>query len=345
MAVPAWLVSMVVHIGLVLALAFLTFRLTPPYDPEAVFVVNPTDEPLEVEELKLEEMTVDNHDVTAAAAELPDPALSAEFEPATPDTLEVDVDITGDVDNVFGDLSALLEVDSGGAGKDVMGIGKAVFFGVETTGTRFVYVVDNSNSMNGGKFESAVHELIKSVGGLDEYNEFYVIFYSDMAYPLFYPQGARGMVKATPENKQKLVSWLSTVERCLQTRGEDAMKAAFVLQPDVIYLLGDGSFTDKAVEKTLATSVPDVTIHTLGFGMNAKAREGFENIARRFGGKFHEIAISPAAKKLSETLKRPKNNSPHGAWGLALGQRKPGGGNQKAGGGKKRGGGKKAGNR
>ncbi len=63
-----------------------------------------------------------------------------------------------------------------------------LFFGTEAKGNRFVFVVDNSSSMKGGRLEMAVAELVRTVEGLSPRQSFYVIFVSDQTYPMFYPQ-------------------------------------------------------------------------------------------------------------------------------------------------------------
>ncbi len=63
--------------------------------------------------------------------------------------------------------------------------GSALFFGTQTKGDRFVFVVDNSSSMKNGRFEMAISELVKTVEGLTPRQSFYVIFVSDQPYPMF----------------------------------------------------------------------------------------------------------------------------------------------------------------
>jgi hypothetical protein len=60
-----------------------------------------------------------------------------------------------------------------------------LFFGMAAKGNRFVFVVDNSSSMKGGRLEMAVAELVKTVEGLSAKQSFYVIFVSDKPYPMF----------------------------------------------------------------------------------------------------------------------------------------------------------------
>ena len=55
-----------------------------------------------------------------------------------------------------------------------------------------MFVVDNSNSMIRGRFETALLELIRTVDNMTPKQQFYVIFFSDTAYRVFHPNPAPG---------------------------------------------------------------------------------------------------------------------------------------------------------
>ncbi len=324
-SIPGWSASMIVHAIGIVTLALLTLSL-PEEKQEIPIVANAADVVQDLEEIE-EELELE--------VEKP---IVEEFVPDVSDVIEDPGEaIMGDLNQTetaapsdLGDLATIdvgalgLDVDlmGDGKGKKGDGLGVASFFGVTTRGRKFMYVVDNSNSMNNGKFEMACNELFKSISGLSYDHEFYIIFYSDAAYPLFYPHTAPRWVKATPDNVDKVRYWLDEVHRCLQTRGEEAMTKAFQMRPDVIYLLGDGSFTDKAVPTTLAFNDPNVVVHTMGFRMKEAARKGFEDISTKFKGKFHEVEVIPEAVEASKRKNRPKNNQQNGVWGINLGKGK-----------------------
>ena len=323
LAVPSWLISLIFHVVLLLMLALVTF--SNPDLREELFQTSSVDRE-EVEEL--EDFEFENQEL-----EVLDPTT---FDMPTMDDVGMaDIgDITAPETSVKSDVSAHESVEAVEIGqlfgKDGMGMaevgtgsGATTFFGVRTEGDHFMYVVDNSNSMNNGKFEHAVYELTQSINQLSETSFFYIIFYSDAAYPLFYPQTMPRWVRATPENKHKVAYWLETVHRCLQTRGEGAMAHALKLRPDVLYLLGDGAFTDKAIPKTLELKGKvDVTINTLGFNMKPEHAAEFERVAKAFGGNFRSVQADPRMKALSQQKNRPKNNQRNGDWGINLGKGK-----------------------
>jgi hypothetical protein len=313
-----WLISTFAHVaGLVtLAVVFIPLELPRRGDATVVASVSPIEEEyvldLSEESGSIGEAVVPSESsMTLEASE-----LAIEDNPLTP---ELGV-LTSMQSMASSPLDALRAVGEGSGGNS-SGLGKGMtsFFGVKTSGKRFVYVVDNSNSMGKGRLEAAIQEVQDSIDNLSPEQYFYVIFYSDTAYPLFYPKIAKTYVNATPGNKLKLREWLATIQHCLHTRGEEAMTLAMKLKPDVIYLLGDGAFTDRTVSQTLDVDDSRVLIHTFGFDMEKeKDRVGFESIAKKFRGAFHDVKVAPEMLIVERTNKRPRNNQRNGHWGIAL---------------------------
>lgn len=93
---------------------------------------------------------------------------------------------------------------------------------------------------------------------------FYVIFYSDTAYPLFYPRPESDLIRASSANTKRLQYWLVTIPMCFRANAGEAIEMAKKLDPDVICILGDGAFTDKAGQKLVRDPIKGVVIHTLG---------------------------------------------------------------------------------
>ena len=75
------------------------------------------------------------------------------------------------------------------------------------------------------------------------------------------------------------------------------MRLAFGLQPDAIYILGDGAFTDDTVKHLLRRPMKDVTIHTVGFAISPSAEQGFRLIAEKFHGVFVEVECYPPGRR------------------------------------------------
>jgi hypothetical protein len=197
----------------------------------------------------------------------------------------------------------------------------ATYFGILTQGKRFVYVVDNSNSMTNGRFDTACYELMSSVDGLAESQQFYVIFFSDTAYPLFYPNAAKTWVPATKQNKDRLRKWLGTVQLALHTKAQAAMMQALAVKPDAVFLLTDGAFTDGTMAYLLEQPKGKTKIHTLGMQVSKGGAEAnLKQIAEHFDGTYKEVEVTPQFKGVS----RQKNTKSNGVWGVTLGQGKAG---------------------
>ena len=129
-----------------------------------------------------------------------------------------------------------------------------------------------------------------------------MIFYSDMAYPMFHPQPAQQLLPATPRNKEMLRRWLGTVQLCLKTNGKDAIQAAFQLQPDVIFVLGDGAFTDGASRLFAANPQSKIPLHTLGMEVKTKDAVTFKMLAEANGGTYKDVGVSPQARAFARRI-------------------------------------------
>ena len=195
---------------------------------------------------------------------------------------------------------------------------KPTFFGNQMEAINYVFVIDNSNSMSKGRFETALYELMLTVNRLTPKQRFYVIFYSDTAYPMMHPNPVKQLVAATDQNKAFLFRWLQTVPLCLKTQGKQAIQAAFDLNPDVIYILGDGAFTDKAADFFSARPHNRVIVHTRGMEVSPKNAAGFQKLARTHRGTYMDVGVSPQGALMAKQNPRPRNNTRGPVWGLAL---------------------------
>lgn len=278
-------VSMFAHAALLVALALLTVVLERNDPERTLSAAVATDEPIE----KIEEI------VEVELEKIEDVDTSP---PGQMSMTEVDTEFLGSVAEVPQGVqpaplgSGLVEVDDifggRGAGQGVGEKGAVSFFGVESRGDNFVYVVDNSKSMKNGRFEKAVYELFRSVQSLNRKQRFYVIFFSDKDYPLFHPRPARNLVPATDENKRLLRAWAATVPLVLKTNAEGAMKRALWLRPDAIYLLTDGKFTDGTELMLMEMERSYIPIHTIGFE-DRRGEKTLKRISAKHGGTYRFV--------------------------------------------------------
>lgn len=282
-SIPGWLVSMFLHIGILLMLAVWT---------------QGSGSLLGTLSLEFSNSDGESGDFELASTSFAMPEVSA-TQSAVPEIEDLRVaELTADLETLDGNLGqrsqsltsvlqAGLETDSDLLSKLNDGLSGlktgAEFFGVVSEGKRFVFVVDSSNSMRGGRFQDAKKEVIASVKRLSNDQAFYVLFFdNDTARMTFEPdtEPVPGLVAATKENIDKLERWIGTIENEKSTNPLGAMQFAVAMIPDVIYLLSDGQFTDKgktleflqisdspgeSISASNQSKRPKVVIHTIGF--------------------------------------------------------------------------------
>ncbi|MEX0792677.1 MAG: hypothetical protein WD045_06045 [Pirellulaceae bacterium] len=156
--------------------------------------------------------------------------------------------------------------------------GTTSVFGAEAKGQTFVYVFDRSGSMNshGGRpLAAAKLELINSLRDLNETQQFSVIFYNEHPHIL---SSGDGRPKLAFADKQGL----ELVEREVRgmiafggTQHLDPLLLALDMQPDVIFFL-----TDADSQQLFPSELEQVrrrnrsaTIHTIEFGSGSSRGE------------------------------------------------------------------------
>ena len=212
----------------------------------------------------------------------------------------------------------------------------ATFFGRTGEGRSVCFLCDNSNSHSTGGFHVVLEEVARAVDALPADRSFFVVFFSDDAYPLFHPDHADALVPATPDNKRRLRSWLATVEMCRGGPGiHEAVRLAERLDPDAVYLLSDGQFSATVVDRVGRASFGDAVVHTFGIQQAVVDRltgqvdperlleqQGWNRnlitIATAHGGVFTPVNIPPAAAVLERVRPIPRNRSRGAVWGLRL---------------------------
>ncbi len=223
----------------------------------------------------------------------------------------------------LGGAGGLFGDGTGGTVEFGSGLGAAPatpqFFGAKIEGRRIVFVLDNSGSMQGGRLETVNAELERCIASLEADQEFYVIFYSDRPYPLFYPDPADRYVRPTPRNRELLHDWLGTVELCLGDAVLDALMAAASIEPDTVLLLSDGRITGDRKMAALLKGGGDFPLHTIGVGLGgaaAASRRNLADIAAANGGDFREAQVPAEMKELARREPRPYHaDGPGAIWG------------------------------
>ena len=192
-----------------------------------------------------------------------------------------------------GTLEASREgINGGGQGKGKTSTNISAttsFYGVRGTGIRFAFVCDVSGSMSGAPFQRLMRELQESITRLPPYAQFYVVFFNDDVFPLYWPEPVATMVPAVPANKARLLTWMGRVRPDGHTYAFEAINTAFNVQPDTIFLLTDGAFSDEVQVMEAFKSMGQqrlVSVHTVSIGRSSVV---LQQIAGMNRGLYREV--------------------------------------------------------
>jgi phage FluMu protein Com len=253
---PSWGTSIVLHLSIVLLLAFMSWQvqaIQPPFEYKS--------QVLETKEHKVEKRKITKDmQQTSRGRNRPGPSTSIvrQFtQNPVPDVASNNMEV-------------LQVIGVGGGGKEIggfegLGSGGRGFFGAGVEGEiahRIVYVVDRSGSMT-DSIDFVKYELKRSIGELGEDTEFHVIFYSS-GPPVEMP--TRRLVAATERNKQLAFEFIDSIIPQGETDPSKALERAFACGAELIYLLTDGEFDKAIVDLVKRGNVGNkVTVHTIGF--------------------------------------------------------------------------------
>jgi hypothetical protein len=288
------------------------------------------------------------------AADLPEPSLSdlaavsellVVADMAMPDDL-VSLDTAAVMPVSFDSADLLATVggggegeaggNRGGAGRGAGTAGAPTFFGRKGQGQSVCFVCDNSNSYRDGGFHMVLAEVARAVDALQPGQSFFVIFFSDDAYPMCHPEPLDALLPATRENKQRLQTWLNTLEMCSGGQGiHEALKLAAELGVEVVYFLSDGDHAESVVDRVTTAEFGDTVVHTFGMQQNVfdkrtgapkpeliRAQQAYnENlaaIAAAHGGTFTPVVVPPQAAAMEQVRPITKNRTRGPVWGLKL---------------------------
>ena len=166
-----------------------------------------------------------------------------------------------------------------GVGRGSGNKAKTTFFGVEGSGSSFVYVVDRSDSMNAYRsapFLSAKRELLKSLDSLKENHQFQIVFYND--HPTSLGVNLGRMVYANESDKRRAASFVKNMPGDGATQHLPALKLGLTFAPNVLFFLTDAedpslSPSDlKAVQRLADQSL--TTIHAIQFSIGPATNDG-----------------------------------------------------------------------
>lgn len=129
----------------------------------------------------------------------------------------------------------------GGPGNGRGGRGDATVsvFGVAGKGSRFVYLFDRSASMEGAPLTAAKRQLLQSLQSLGNIHQFHIIFFNTTTQPFINPNGTFKNAFATEINKQLAANFVGGITADGGTDRMAALREAVGCTPDVIFFLSD----------------------------------------------------------------------------------------------------------
>ena len=151
----------------------------------------------------------------------------------------------------------------------------AMVFGISGSGSRFVYVFDRSDSMNGYQgrpLRAAKSELLRSLESLSDRQRFQIIFYNDKPSAMQVSGGGIDMIDGDEAGMILARRHLQSIAAFGGTEHASAIHMALRMAPDVVFFLTDAriprlSSSELSLIRRRAHRV-GATIHTIEFGVD-----------------------------------------------------------------------------
>ncbi len=292
---PAWLFSFGLHtiLFLVLFLALANFR-NGAGDVETrtggIVLVDATAETTEY----LSEGENADSSSRAAADQSPPPLPSGdELPPDLPGAASSPAEITGIGDTLMDALPGSDSMLEGFENAELGGKVTTEIFGVKGTGSRFIYVFDRSESMEGYERRpllAAKSALKASLTSLQRNHQFQIVFYNDRTRVLKIG-GQSKMFFGTDENKEDGMQFIDSISGNGGTDHLGALKYALSLGPDVVFLLTDaeGGFSEAEMGAIADWNRSGAVINSIEFGVGSKgalADDSLERLSRQHRGQY-----------------------------------------------------------
>jgi hypothetical protein len=301
---PAWLLSVVLHTFVLLALAILwtapTKGISKDRGGSVGIAVAYQQSGEESYYLTDDQQPSDSQSMQATLPGLAGVDAAAAEQDKLMSGLLAAVDSAGDsaASGNLGLGDGNVALPEGGRGKPVT----TEVFGVQGEGSRFVYVFDRSDSMNGyeGKpLRRAQSELLKSLQSLGPTHQFQIIFYNDTPLPYGgFAGGGPKLLRGEPVVKTAAAQFIQDISAIGGTNHIDALRMALAMNPDVVFFLTDADFPVppvKELENILTRAARGATaLHCIQFGEgNRTGRSGWiQQLAQQSGGQYRYIDVS-----------------------------------------------------
>ena len=285
---PSWLTSFILHVSLITSLALVSAsgngrKLVNLIgeSQDSIDLTNPVDLDLKLETIEVSSETM-QPDVQETEL------LESEDLSTLIDASVVDAASHSDSDDLFESVA------SAGLSGDKGLPGGAKFFGLDSEGSDFIFIVDCSGSMQKfRRWRQAKRELRNSINGLAENQRFLILLYNIGFVGM---NDELELVPSTPKERRKSIRWLNRNYPDGNTFCAEALQRALELQPDAVFLLSDGIFDDAERVFTVLDQMNDkeslqrlnrrqIPVHTVALG-NHDGKFAMEQIALENSGVF-----------------------------------------------------------
>ncbi len=265
--VPSWLASFVFHLALILVLALVTIAADKGTKIEFLMSDQPRAQDLDFMEVAVS--------IDSATEDDDKEKLLTDAQEIQSDLHRLDVSLDHSNNDVLSDRLEAMDELIPSKLEFERGDGKgASFFGTGAVGTKFVFVVDCSGSMEDEyRWVMARRELKEAILGLTEKQEFFVFLYNDTSFA--YTSQPAKLIPATEKNKTKIFKWLDKQNPIGDTRPWKAMRLSLRMKPDAIFLLSDGELKDDTVPRLRRENrekqsgdekIGKIPVHTISLG-------------------------------------------------------------------------------
>jgi hypothetical protein len=321
---PAWCLSLILHLVLFIAIALAAPRLQTPMGPHeetrqaAIVLVDAKSDAApqyltESDAAATESLATSSASATASssdrAEDLTDllpaasgaatPAVTADFgrplsafKSAGKDIAKSQAAADAEAKAIAAEQGALYVAPPTGPTAKV-----SVFGSAPAEGRTFTFVIDRSSSMGQeglGVLGVAADQLEAAINTLEPTHKFQVIAYNQRPTPL----GPKHMVEATEENKRLVKKFFITVGAYGGTDHELAMVGALAAKPDVLFLLTDGGdpfITPGQFRRLRDMAKGRTTIHCIQFGKGPPVDEGevfMRKLSAETGGSYTYVDVN-----------------------------------------------------
>jgi hypothetical protein len=185
---------------------------------------------------------------------------------------------------------------AGGATKLPIGKARVEFLGVEGVGSRFLYLLDRSDSMQGAPLRAVKDHLIASLEAIGPAQQFHILFFNTRVSSLDLTGGQRRLAYGVDEYKARAAKYVLSVNADGGTLREPALEEALAFRPDVIFFLTDDEtpMTPGELNEIVADASGRVTIHTIEFGKGPDhgRRNFLVELAEQTGGQHSYVDTS-----------------------------------------------------